>query len=262
MLEKDTSVIPENRDNRAEIYLIDILYLIKRHLFLLLFVMALCGGIGYLYTRYLLTPLYTATSSMYVVSASDNSILNLSDLNMGTSLASDYVQLAQSRTLLERVLEETGEDITLDELRRILTIRNVSSTRILEFTITSPDPEQSLRLANAFLNQAIPYLPEVMGVHGNDPTAVDPAVLPETPTNLRYRTYMALSAAMGFVLVVGVLIIQLMLNDTFDSEDDIERYLGVTPMAVIPENGQKHRDSGYRYYANTQKVQKPKTAKR
>ena len=254
MSEKDTLVIPERDNGGAEIYLIDILYLIRRHFFLLLFVMILFGGAGYLYTRYLLTPMYTATSSIYVVSASENSILNLTDLNMGTSLASDYVQLAQSRTMLERVLEETGENLSLRELQRMLTVRNVSSTRILEFSIVSPDPEQATRLANAFLNQAIRYLPEVMGVHNNDPTAVDPAVLPTIPTNLRYRTYIALSAMSGFLLVVGVLIIQLMMNDTFDSEDDVERYLGVTPMAVIPENGQKHKDSGYRYYA--QKPQK------
>ena len=259
--------MPENapvaleRDNKAEIYLIDILYLIRQHLLLLLLIMALFGALGYLSTRYLITPVYTATSSMYVVSASGNAILDLSDLNLGTNLASDYVQLAQSRTLLERVLDETGEELSLETLQRMFTVRNVSSTRILEFSVTSPDPRQATRLANAFLNQAIRYLPEVMGVHNNDPTAVDPAVVPELPANLHYKSYIALSAMFGFILVLGVLIIRFMLNDTFDSEEDIEKYLGITPMAMIPENGQRHKSGGYRYYAHGEKHKKQKAKK-
>ena len=105
-----------------------------------------------------------------------------------------------------------------------------------------------MRLANGLVDEAIEFLPEVMGVKDNAPTTVDRAILPTSPSNMNYTRNAVLGMLIGLVGILAVLVIQYMLNDTFDSADDVERFLGIVPMAVVPEDGQKHRGRGYYYY--------------
>ena len=64
-----------------------------------------------LITYYLITPDYTATSKMYMVSSSSQSVVDLTDLNIGQSLSKDYVELLKEQDRSSRgVIEEQGLD--------------------------------------------------------------------------------------------------------------------------------------------------------
>jgi capsular polysaccharide biosynthesis protein len=247
-----------NEVEETEIDLLDLAKYIFQHWIPVVLVTVLGAVIAFLITSFAITPQYEAKSSIYVVSATANSAFDLSDLNFGTSLTNDYKKLVTSRTMFENVIADTGEDLTVKQLTNMLTVGNETGTRILEFTITSPDPDQAMRLANSFAGQAIIFLPEVMGVKDNVPTEVDDAILPTQPSNIRYLRNTAIGAVLGFMLIAVILVIRYMLNDTFNSAEDVEKYLGITPLAAVPENGQKHRGGSYYYYTKKGKRGKSK----
>jgi len=248
---ENMAMMERTADGEMEIDLLDLLQSWRKYLVQTILVVILGGAIGFLVTMFLITPVYEATSSMYVVSASANSAFDLSDLNFGTSLTNDYAQLVKSRTMMERVLADTNEPLTVKQLENMVDVYNQTGTRILVFTVSSTDPEQATAVANSFVEQAIRFLPEVMGVKDNIPTAVDLAILPEQASNIKYVRNTLIGALAGFAIVAAVVVISYLVNDTFNSADDIEKYLGVVPMAVVPENGQKHRGNGYYYYYYT-----------
>ena len=96
-----------------------------------------------------ITPLYEATSSLYVVSASNNSVVNLTDLQIGSQLTADYQELMRSRPLLEDVIRRLSlEGMTVEQLEKSIRITNTSDTRILKVTASSPDPQQAAAIAN------------------------------------------------------------------------------------------------------------------
>ena len=240
-------------DQEVEIDLVDLFAHLKQHIILIV-VLAVVGALAaILITRFAVTPLYNASSSIYVVSASANSALDLSDLNFGSSLTNDYKKLVLSRTMLENVLRDTGDELTVGQLRKMVSIGNDSGTRILEFRVSSPDKTQAMRIANSFVRQSILFLPEVMGLKDNAPTVIDLAIEPQAPSNLNYTRNTAIGLLVGIVVAVAILVVQYMIKDTFDSADDLEKYLGIAPMAIVPENGQKHRGGGYYYYTNAGK---------
>jgi len=244
-----------NRADSAEVEidLIDLFGHLKQHI-LVIAILAVAGAVlGFLITRFAIRPQYQATSSIYVVSATANSALDLTDLNLGTNLTKDYVQLVKSRTMLENVIADAGDDLTVARLRSMLTVANESGTRILSFTVTSPDPEQAMRLANAFNRQAILFLPEVMGLRDNAPTTIDLAILPTTPSNIRTTRNAAIGLLVGLVIGIAIFTVQYMMNDTFNSAEDVEKYLNIVPLAMVPENGQRHKTGGYYYYTNAGK---------
>ncbi len=240
--------INQSEGAAAEIDLVDLFAHLKQHVVLIV-ILAVIGALAaILITRFAVTPMYDASSSIYVVSASANSALDLTDLNLGSSLTNDYKKLVLSRTMLENVLRDTGDELSVGQLKRMVSVGNDSGTRILEFKVSSPNKTQAMRLANAFVRQAILFLPEVMGLKDNIPTVIDLAIEPQSPSNQSYSRNTAIGLLIGIVIAVAILTVQYVLKDTFDSADDLEKYIGIAPMAIVPENGQKHRGSGYYYY--------------
>ena len=54
-------------------------------------------------TQLLITPKYTSTTSMYMLSGSEGAGLTYNDLQTGTQLTQDYMELTKSRTVLEKL---------------------------------------------------------------------------------------------------------------------------------------------------------------
>ena len=92
-----------------EIDLLELFYLFRQKLLWILAALVIGGlGVG-AFTYFFITPTYEATAKLYIVSASNDSVVNLSDLQIGTSLTADYQELA--RLLGEK---ETAENVLLE----------------------------------------------------------------------------------------------------------------------------------------------------
>ena len=107
--QKDIEV-RDRMDGEMEIDLLELLaYYRGRLIWIVLGFLAGALAAG-LITFYLITPQYTATSKMYMVSSSSQSVVDLTDLNIGQSLSKDYVELLKTRPIIESVIEEQGLD--------------------------------------------------------------------------------------------------------------------------------------------------------
>jgi len=230
----------------GEIYILDLLDTWRRNWIRILLLAAAGAAAGLLLTLLLVTPTYTATSSMYVVSSPADNVLNIADLNLGSSLTGDYVYMIRSRMMVQKVIDATGTDLSVEELRSMLNVTNVSGTRVIRISVTSPDPVQAMSFANTFLDQTLMYLPGMMGMEDRPPIAVDAATLPKTADNLRPARNALIGLAAGLAAGLGLFAAIYLLNDGFDSSEDVEKYLGMAPMAEVPRNGQKQK-GGYYY---------------
>ena len=139
------------------------------------------------YSLFFIAPTYESTAKLYVVSASDDSVVNLSDLNLGTSLTADYEQLMLSYPVLNRVIDRLNLDSTSDELAKAFSLNNPSDTRILEITATSTDPQMAMDLAETMAEEAIDYLPDTMSTLA--PNLAQPAKLPESKVAPSYTKF-------------------------------------------------------------------------
>ena len=222
-----------------EIDLVELFYLLWGHAWQIILCLILGAGLALGYTKLLVTPLYQATSSIYIVSASNNSVVNLSDLQIGAQLTADYQELILSRPLLEDVIRNLeltnaeGEPMSTAALSRMITITNTEDTRILKVTVTSPDPQESADIANELIDQACIYLPQIMETE--EPNLVEEAIPPTQKSSPSTARNVVLGGLLGACLACGVLVVRYLMNDTFVTPDDVAKYLGVQPLAVIPE---------------------------
>lgn len=221
----------ENAD--AEIDLVELFYLLWGHVRQILLCLAAGAVLALAGTWFFVAPTYRATAKIYIVSASNDSVVNLADLQIGSQLTADYQKLLVSRPLLQDVIANLGMEMEYKTLEGMITIKNDADTRILDIIVTDTEPERAADIANELVNQASIYLPRIMET--DTPNLVESAVPPTRKTGPSYTRNTLIGALLGLVLACAVLVVRYLLNDTFITPDDVEKHYGVPPLAVIPE---------------------------
>lgn len=212
----------------------DIIFILRQKWLKIIAFFVLGAVVAGMVTVLLITPKYTATASIYVVSASNDSVVNLTDLQIGTNLTADYETLLMGRPMMESIIKnlELG-DITVTKLRSMISISNPTGTRILNIAATSADPQQARDIANEMAKLGVSWLPEVMD--SNAPNIAEEAVVPTSPSSPSLARNIALGALVFAVLYVAFVVVRFMMNDTIRSSEELERYFGIVPLAVVPE---------------------------
>jgi len=231
-MERSTMDINE-REQKFEIDLADIFFLIKKKIVGII-IFAIIGGAAVgLYTYFRIAPTYKATSKIYIASSTGESVISISDLQIGSNLAADYQELLMSRPVLQSIVTNLDLKFSYENLKSMITISNPTGTRILEISCVSTDAQMSADIATEMANLSIKWLPEIMSA--KVPTIVEDALPASNRVGPSYTRNIAIGAIVGAVLFFGICFIQFMLNDTVKDESDVERYFGMTPLTVIPE---------------------------
>lgn len=252
---------PRPGQNRArtttEIDLVEVFYLFWGHLWQIIACLVAGAGLAFAVTYFLITPLYQATARIYIVSASNDSVVNLSDLQVGAQLTADYQELLLSRPLLQDVVGNLGLEMDYKDLEQMISITNTNDTRILKIVVTSPEPQQAADIANELVNQASVYLPQIMET--DPPNLVENAIVPTGKSSPSYSRNTVLGAMLGAILCCSVLLIRYLMNDTFVTPDDIVKYFGIQPLATIPEGdlGDFNRQNRKKNKGKARKKSKP-----
>ena len=226
----------KDMNDEMEIDLLDLAYMLMDHWHHLLLCLLAGAVIFNAYAFFGIQPTYQSTSKLYVVSTSDDSVVNLNDLNLGTSLTSDYEELMLSYPVLNRVIDRLNLDSTSDELAKAFSLNNPSDTRILEITATSTDPQMAMDLAETMAEEAIDYLPDTMSTLA--PNLAQPAKLPESKVAPSYTKFTIIGALLGLLICAAFFIVKYLMDDTIHTADDMEKYFGLVPLTTIPDSDQ------------------------
>ena len=244
---KNQSVVVENAgSDDTEIDLVELFYVFLNRIWLLVICMAIGGAAAFAWTACFIKPVYKTSAEIYVVSASNNSVVNLTDLQIGNTVKTDYMELMLSRPVLEKVIESLNVNKTVSEIRSMVSITNKTDTRILQIAATSTDPQLATDVANELATQSILLLPEIM--ENEPPNLVSTALFPTAPAGPSIVKNTLLGAILGFVLCGAVLVVIFLSDRSFKGADDMQKYFGMMPLAVVPtvqfETKSKHTARG------------------
>lgn len=182
---KNQSVVVENAgSDDTEIDLVELFYVFLNRIWLLVMCLVIGGAAAFAWTACFIKPVYKTSAELYVVSASNNSVVNLADLQLGSAVKTDYMELMLSRPVLEKVIENLNLNKSVKQLQKMISITNKSDTRILQITTTSTDPQLATDVANELATQAILMLPEIM--ENEPPNLVCNALYPTAPAGSQH----------------------------------------------------------------------------
>ncbi len=221
------------KDDEIEIDLMELLFYYRSKWLILLAAFLIGAIVVGGFTYFFITPKYTATSKVYMVSSSNNSVVDLTDLNIGTSLSKDYVELLKIRPIYEEIIREYKYPYTYEQLLGMTTIGTLSDTRILTISVESTDPEEACEIANALARKAVSKLPKLMDT--NKPNIAEDAIVPKHKSSPNLAKNTTIGALVAMLAVGAVLTIIYLTDDTLNSADEVEKAFGIMPLTIIPE---------------------------
>lgn len=213
----------------------DILELLFRLLasWKLLVILTVLGmATAFAYTQLWITPMYRATSTVYVVNRKD-SVINVSDLQIGTALTKDYLELFNTWELQEEVISDLNLPYSYSYMKGHLSVTNPESTRMISISFTSPDPVEAANVANAYARLSRDFISEIMD--SDKPNVVSTALTPSNPYNINRTRNLAMGLIGGLALAAGIVVIQMLLDDKIKTTEDIRRYTGLVNLAIVPK---------------------------
>lgn len=182
-------------------------------------------------TKLLITPQYTATSMIYILSES-TSITSLADVQIGDSLAQDFMIIGKSRPVVEKVIKRLDLDASYEAVSKTITFENPTDSHILKISVTNQDPKLAADISNAVAEVTRAQIADVMGT--DEPNTLEEAIVPVSPSSPNTMKNTMLGALLGAVLAAGLIIVLYLMDDTIKDEDDVKKYLQMNTLAALP----------------------------
>lgn len=241
----------EEQDNYLEIDLLQLLKVIKRRALVIAASAIACALVFFLVSQFLITPKYQAEAMMYINNskgAQENMAVNASDLQASQSLVDTCVAIINTRAVYSEVKKETHVDYTYSELSDMVSAEAVNSTELLKITVTSTDPVEAAKLANAYVKVASKTMMDT--VMGSNTKTVDKATVPKHKSSPSIMKNTAIGFLLGMIAAMGVVVLLELMNTVIRSEKELNEAVKDVPvLGVIPDfkalgkNGSKSRGS-------------------
>lgn len=210
----------------------EVISLLLHKLWIIIIVGIAVAGVSLAISLFLITPLYISSTSVYVINRHSEERMTLSDLQIGTQLTKDYMYIVKSKPVTEMVIETLGLDISNKKLSSLITVNSPEDTRILEITVKHPDPTTAKLIVDAVAKISAERMVCVMNMESVN--VVEEGEIPTKPStpNVLLNT---VAAGMVGVVSAGIIItLCYYYNDCIRTSDDIERYLGISTLGIIP----------------------------
>lgn len=248
----------ETQNKLYEIDLLDLLYYLKKKIWIIVAAFVLCAAIGAAYTTFFLDATYTATTRMYVLNRSSDSYISSSDYSVSSYMSNDCEVLLTGQNMTDAVIEKLNLDMTSSELLSMISVEAVDNTRVLQINVVDTDPHRAADIANCIQQVASEQLKAILNVEAVN--LVFEAKVPQQKSAPNLPLNTALAAFLGLFMCVGALVVAYILDDTIRSEDDVERYLGLSVLGVIPVSSElsysRKSATGKKFAINTRPVRK------
>ena len=189
------------------------------------------------YSFFFAKEMYESTAILYVLTSKD-SVVNLQDLQIGSQLTNDYIELFNVRELNEQVLSELGLEskyASVEVLRKTLTVGNPANTRHLRITARADNRAEAKDIANTYARKAQRYIQEKMKTE--EPTELSIAIEGDKPVSPNKTRNTLLGGIVGAFIAMGVIFLLFVMDDKIKSTDDLAKYAGLPTLAVVPMLG-------------------------
>lgn len=225
----------ENRNDEVEIDLREIFGLLIDKLAIIVLAAVLGAAIAFTYTKFLVSPVYQSKTQVYVTNnkLTTTDQINVNDLQSSNYLTKDYMILVKSNPVLDKVIADLGLKMSTSELAGKIHVSTPTDTRILTIAVNDTDPIMAKKIADAVREASKAQIQAVMGIETVN--TVEEAKLPENPVSPNTKMNVLIGFILGFVIAVALVIIRFMLDDSIKAQEDVEKYLGLSVLGLIPE---------------------------
>jgi capsular polysaccharide biosynthesis protein len=201
-------------------------------------------------------PEYESTATLYILreNEGESAYRSSDDFSLALKVVNDCEHLLKSHSVLDEVIALQNLDLTYYDLYDKVSATNPTDTRILEVTVKSDSPYNAKRIVDNICNVGTVKIEQAMGFQ--QVNLYEYGIIDNEPCNKTSITTYLVLAVIVMVLTYSVFLLKFLLDDRIRTEEDIERYLGLSILGDIPnmnDTKNKKNKGYYRAYGNSKK---------
>jgi len=239
---KNITSVAEENDTLDIAQIIRVLW---RKAWLIVTAGVLAAVLFFSYSFFLVTPKYAASVQLYVNNTVSVGSFSTSVLTAARDLVKTYISILNTRTTLEKVIEESGVDYTYEQLRSMISAGAVDETEIFKITVQSTDPREAAKIANTIAD----ILPDRVAdiIDGCSVRVVDKAVVSNNKVSPNVTKNTAIGFLLGVFAACAIIVVIFLLDDTIYSEEILLHSYDIPVLAKIPNLLEDEKDRyGYK----------------
>lgn len=224
-----------DREERGiEINLMQIIKVLLEKARYILLIAIVFGIIGYVVSAMFLTPVYQASARMIVNSRKDETLNITNDqLNSARNLVETYAVIICGRDVLNQVIDELNLAEDYEELVEMISVKSVNDTPVMQITVKHTDRNVALHITGKILEIAPDILVETAEAGSVKP--VEQAYADIDPVSPNVVNNTILMMFVGFVMACLLFFALMLMDNTYKTDADIQKDLGIPVLGVIPE---------------------------
>lgn len=229
--------------------MIELFRALFKHWWLILLAVLAGVALMYLYTRFLVTPMYQSSVSFYVNNGQGTEEkISTSDISASQSLVDTYIVILKHGTTLDEVARDTRLDYTPAQLAKKVTCSAIDGTEVFQVTVTDPSPETAAMIARSIAKILPDRVADV--IEGSAVRIVRNAEVPTAPSSPNLSKNILIGAAIGLILSCLYVMLQFILDDRIrEASSLLKENYSYPVLAVIPDLAQESKGYYYNSYS-------------
>ncbi|MFY9258119.1 MAG: Wzz/FepE/Etk N-terminal domain-containing protein [Dethiobacteria bacterium] len=215
-----------------ELELIELWQIVSKRWKMIILVTLLAALICAAVSLFLIKPQYVASSTLMVMKPVEAEQILYQDIQVSRQLADTYQVVVHSRRVLDKVTRSLNLPYTHEQMQEKVKVSSVQDTEIITIDVTDTDPYLAARMSNLIAQTFMQEITEIMNI--DNVSLIDEAAVPDNPVSPRVGLNIAVAMVLGFMVAVGLALLQHYLDQTLKTTEEVENLLGLTVLGTIP----------------------------
>jgi capsular exopolysaccharide synthesis family protein len=204
----------------------------------------------------LTTPLYKASTRLFVSTAAGASIDELYQGNLfSQQRVLSYTQLLMGETLAQRTIDKLGLHMSAQALQANVTASAKPDTVLIDVNVLDESPVRARDIADTLSDEFVAMAKELETPEdGSAPAGrvvvEQRASIPDAPVTPKTTRNIALGLALGVLLGVGLAFVRNLLDNTVKDQQNLEQITGVGLVGSIPLDKERRKDPAISFDGN------------
>lgn len=215
-----------------ELELIELWQIVSKRWKMIILVTLLAALICAAVSLFLIKPQYVASSTLMVMKPVEAEQILYQDIQVSRQLADTYQVVVHSRRVLDKVTRSLNLPYTHEQMQEKVKVSSVQDTEIITIDVTDTDPYLAARMSNLIAQTFMQEVTEIMNI--DNVSLIDEAAVPDNPVSPRVGLNIAVAMVLGFMVAVGLALLQHYLDQTLKTTEEVDNLLGLTVLGTIP----------------------------
>lgn len=223
---------------KNEISLADLFMSLRRHIVIILVVTLLFGLGSFVFTRFFITPKYTATAKLITISNAErtNDIYTSAEHNAAVALVNTTAEVIKTTSILDEASDRLaldGRNYSAATLKKMITISSENETEIFRLNVTGTRQADVALIANVISAVTEERIGEYIGA--GKAILLEEAQPPAGPSSPSITRNTILGALAGFVLVALFVILRDLFDTKIWTEEDLTSHFKYPVLGMVPQ---------------------------